>query len=145
MIRKSRVLTSFSLVALIVGTLIACAGDGLGQVSVYVGNWANPAYNGGGPAARNVMTENSATLYTKTTDDSNSPSAIMSFTITDHWTSGGVHYFKMFFATSPFGGPGYALARVSNNNNTLEFAISPTDYPATIDPTDPTYAIWYRQ
>jgi hypothetical protein len=110
---------------------------------IYIGIWANPAYDSGGPGAKPVFTVNSVTFYTHTTDPA--PSGTWSFTVTADWTSGGDHYFKMFFGTFPMfsSGVGYALARVSNN--TLEFVLSPTDYPPSIDPADQTYAIWYRQ
>ena len=112
---------------------------------IYIGTWANTAYDSGGPGAKPVLAVNSVTFYTHTTDPA--PSVALSFTVIDARTNGGDHYFKMFFATSPMfgGGPMYALARVSSNNNTLEFTLSPTDYPPSIDPADQTYAIWYRQ
>jgi hypothetical protein len=111
---------------------------------IYVGTWANPAYDSGGPGAKPVFAVNSVTFYTHTTDPA--PSGTWSFIVTDDWISGGDHYFKMFLANFPMfsSGVGYALARVSNIN-TLELVLAPTDYPQSINPADQTYAIWYRQ
>ena len=108
----------------------------------YVGTWVNPAYNGhgGGPPGKLVVTANSGTSYDNDTDTT--PVSTLSLAKTDDWTSGGDHYFKVIAVGPP---TNFLLMRVSNNNNTLEFNVSSTAYPAFIDPAGDMYGIFSRQ
>jgi hypothetical protein len=105
----------------------------------YVGTWVNSAYNGhgGNPAGKLVMTATSVQTFNNDTDTT--PVGNDTIAMTADWTSGGDHYFKGTTSV------GFFLARVSNNNNTLETNSSSTAYPASIDPTAQYYGIWTRQ
>jgi hypothetical protein len=105
-----------------------------------VGTWVNPAYNNhnGMPPARIVATADSMTFYNNDTDTTD-PVFSGSYTVARDWASDGAHYFEIN-AMAAFG-----LARVSNNNNTLETNGSGTAYPTSINQSDPSYEIYTRQ
>jgi hypothetical protein len=140
---KRNILLAVAVVLAVVATAFLMAGCETKHPEeswTYVGTWTNPAYNshGGMPPGKIVVTVNSMTLYANDIDTTN-PVGTGSLTVTADWTSGGARYFKISTATS------FSLGRVSNNNNTLEVNDSATAYPASIDPSDPSYRIWTRQ
>jgi hypothetical protein len=115
-----------------------CQGTKTQTPPAYVGTWINPGNDGNGsagPPGKVVMTEQTATMYEKSTDDPTvaTPTATGSLKQTDAWDSGGDHYFKFELTTSSQPGKTfYALACVSNNNNTLEMDGSNTGYPTSL-------------
>ena len=110
----------------------------------YVGTWVNSAYNGhgGNPPGKVVVTATSVTMYNNDTDTTPAGDSIPIAVAAD-WTSGGAHYFKVIQGVAP--NTSFALARVSNNNNTLESNTSSTAYPTSIDPAGAMYTIFTRQ
>jgi hypothetical protein len=110
----------------------------------YVGTWVNSAYNGhpGATAGKMVVTATSVTMYNNDTDTTPAGDSIPIAVAAD-WTSGGAHYFKVINDVAP--NTSFSLARVSNNNNTLESNNSSTAYPVSIDPAAQDYRIYTRQ
>jgi hypothetical protein len=111
----------------------------------WVGTWVNPAYNLGGPPAKIISTTVSFSIYTNTS--ATTPLGIFEYDVTEDWIFGGAHYFKIHLRTPLPGTPplSFILARVSNDNTTLEAVVSATTYPASIDTTDSSHSIYTRQ
>jgi len=109
------------------------------QAGTYIGAWVNDRYNP--HDGKVLMTKETLEVYCNDWDPT--PKTTSTLALTDDWTSGDAHYFKIT-ATNRLASSSFMLIRISGNGRLLELSVSSTAYPASIDPSDPEYRIYWR-
>jgi len=148
---RTRTCVLFSIFLLVAAVIFIFASCDNGAVTPsYVGTWVNSDYDGtsgeGGAPAKVVVTKTSDTVFTVElylNHDDTTPYETTTQTVTDEWTDlEGNIFLEIVFEAG--GDTLYSLSKLHADNQTLENALSLTDYPTTIDPNG-WYSIHYRQ
>ena len=140
MLSLKKIMMAFLLLWMLPG-LVACVLSDPEASWALVGTWINAAYEGG--LFGKVVFRDDGTVEGYNLISDTTVVATGTYIIEDDWTEKGIHWFKVktvFGAT-----PSYELDKLTNDGNTYESVFASGTYPASFDPTSPSYRIRFRQ
>jgi len=134
-------------IALIAAGLLTLTGCPAGPEAGWsiIGTWTNNTYDGNPQQPGKIVVESDGTfeIYSNSTDSSAADTG--TYTIEQQWTEPDYHYFHFKTVQTGSGETWYNLVQLSRNGDLYSANSGSTDYPTGIDPSDPTFATYWRQ